>query len=281
MRSRFILFLFLIHLSLAGFSQKSVTLCGEYVYHAPENISLEQAKKTALERAKLEALAEKFGTVVSQTNTTTVKNNNEKSDISFSSFGGTEVKGEWLENNEDPKYNIAYEQGMLVVTAHVCGKAREIKKSDVDLMTQILCNGMESERFKSNDRVSVKFKSPIKGFLAIFLLDDNNELAECLLPYENEEGKAREIKNSTEYIFLSTKDPVYPYREESILHTKKEIEFYRVTFIFSTAPFVMPLTTAGEYVHELSIDEFQKWIQKNRIKDENMQRIEKVIEVRK
>ena len=89
------------------FSQKIKTIECEYIYRAPENISLEQAKITALERAKVQALAEAFGTVIIQSNTTHVENRNGKSDIDFISVGGSDVKGEWLETIGEPEYEIS------------------------------------------------------------------------------------------------------------------------------------------------------------------------------
>lgn len=55
-------------------SSKIEKVHGEYTYHVPDNVSLEEGKRTALERAKIQALADAFGTLVSQNNSTIVKN---------------------------------------------------------------------------------------------------------------------------------------------------------------------------------------------------------------
>ncbi len=262
-------------------AQKTANVSGEYKYIVPENLSIEAAKRIAIERAQNEAIAAEFGTVVSQTSTSVVKNENGKSHTSFSSFGGTESKGEWLADTRAPEVNVVYENNTFVVTAKVWGKAREIKQSDIDLMIKTLCNDIESERFKNNDRFAVKFKTPAKGFFSIFLIDDRAENAYCLLPYENGDGKARAVEKNTEYEFLSTKDNAYPYRENTILTTSHDLEYNRLVFIFSTNEFAMPLTDMGDYVMELSLDDFIKWLRKNRIKDVDMQTIEKTVEIRK
>lgn len=106
---------------LPVFGQKLKTVEGEYTYHAPENVTLEQARRTALDRAKIQALADAFGTIVSQYNATQVKNRNGQSSIDFTSIGGSEVKGEWIETIGDPIYNTMYEDGMLVVSVKVKG----------------------------------------------------------------------------------------------------------------------------------------------------------------
>ena len=50
----------LLLLPLTVFAQRVKTVEGEYTYHAPENVTIEQAKRTALERAKIQALADEF-----------------------------------------------------------------------------------------------------------------------------------------------------------------------------------------------------------------------------
>lgn len=271
----------LIVFCLSAFSQKVETICGEYTYFPPENISLDQAKRTAVERARIEALASKFGTEVSQTTMVSVVNRNDKSDTQYREVGGTEVKGDWLADTKEPEIDIRYEKGMLLVYAKVCGKARERKKADCELSVRILCNGKESESFQNGDRFSIHFKSPVKGFVSLYLIDDNVETAYCLMPYDNGDGKARSVEKSTEYIFLSTQDSLYPYREETILTTDREVDFNRLILVFSPNVFVMPITEAGEYLPELSTEKFYKWLRKNRMKDIDMQVLEKVMEIRK
>lgn len=54
-------------------SQRIERVHGEYTYHVPENVALEEGRRIALERAKIQALADAFGTTVSQNNSTYVK----------------------------------------------------------------------------------------------------------------------------------------------------------------------------------------------------------------
>ena len=55
-------------------AQKTLTASGSYTYNAPTNISLDQAKSIALERAKNDIIAEHFGTIVGVNNYTEVSN---------------------------------------------------------------------------------------------------------------------------------------------------------------------------------------------------------------
>lgn len=102
-----------------------------------------------------------------------------------------------------------------------------------------------------------------------------------MMPYENEDGTAREVKSNKEYIYLSTEDPIYPYQEETILVTDKTVEFDTFILVFSKKDFSMPSSEAGEFVPELPVEDFQKWLRKNRINDETMQTIEKSIQIHK
>lgn len=279
----------LIHLlfvfSTSLWAQKSIKLCGEYIYYAPENVTLEQAKQTALERAKLEALAEKFGTILTQNNATVIKNENGKSDVQFLSLGGSEVKGEWIETTQEPAYQISYEKNMLVVKVSVCGKAREIVGTGIDFTAKILRNGTEtkyeSDEFKNGDDLYLFFQSPVSGYLAVYLLDDT-QTTYCLLPYmRNKEGRS-EIKQNQPYIFFSAKHA--EYNEQSIvdeytLTTTKHVEHNQIYIIFSPTPF----TKANDHTtvktdnypslqlpRELPFEDFQKWLAGNRNKDKDM-----------
>lgn len=267
--------------ALFCYAQKAVLVSGEYCYYVAENISITDAKKFAIERARNEAMAKEFGIIVSQTNTRKSIDIDGKAETEFVSMGGTESKGIWLGDTKEPEVKVFYENDGLVVIAKVEGRAREIRNAETELSIMLLCNDVENERFKNNDRFSVCFKSATKGFVAIFLSDELCETYYCLLPYENEQGEVRAVKGNTEYVFLSTKDPNYPFEEETILVTDKILEYNTITFVFSKNQFNIPLSEMGTFVPEIPADKFKEWLRKNRINDETMQVVEKTIEIRK
>lgn len=170
------------------YSQKVKTVETSYTYHAPENVTLEEAKRTALDRAKISAISDAFGTMVTQSNTTVVSNKNGHTDTHFYSLGGSEVKGEWIETTKDPVYNITYESGMLVVSVEVVGKIREIVSASIDITAKVLRNGteekFESSDFRSGDDMFLYFRSPVDGYLVVYLLDETTQEVFCLLPYK-------------------------------------------------------------------------------------------------
>lgn len=62
----FVMILMLLDVATTSYAQRTRKVHGEYIYHTPENVSLEQAKKTALSRAQIQALGDEFGTVVAR-----------------------------------------------------------------------------------------------------------------------------------------------------------------------------------------------------------------------
>ena len=262
-------------------AQRITTVCGEYRYIVPEETPLNRAKQIAIDKARNEAIANEFGQVVSQSTTTTIHSSDNNSQVQSDSYTSTESKAIWLSDKQEPKVSIAYENDVLVITASVCGKVRELKTAEVELKMQVLNNGLESNQFKNNDKVSITFKSPVSGYVAIFFRDDNAGIISCMMPYENEDGTAREVKSNKEYTYLSTADPLYPYQEATILVTEKPTEFDTFILIFSKKDFSMPASDMGDFVPELSVEDFHEWLCKNRIHDETMQTIEETIQINK
>lgn len=263
------------------FAQKVKNISAQYTYYATASQSIDEAKRIAIERARLQAIADEFGTLMTQSNSSVVTNQNGESNVQFFSLGGSDVKGEWLADTKEPETQISYVDNTLVITAQVWGKARETKRAEYDLSIKTLRNGIESEHFYDKDRFSVMFHSPVSGYLSIWLIDDKLQQAYCLLPYDNGNGEGREIKSRTEYQLLCTSDELYPYREETILTAETDKEFNRLVFIFSTKKFFMPQTAQGEFVPEQATQKFEKWLQKNRVKDDNMYVVQRMIDISK
>lgn len=171
--------------SIGCLAQRVKTVGGEYTYVAPKNMSPEEAERVAFERLKTKLIAEEFGTVVSQTNLTKVENQNGQSNIDFSSYGGSEVKGEWIETVKGPHFENGFVDGLVVVKVSARGKIREIVSSKVEFDSRILRNGTEdryeADRFREGDDLYISFAAPVDGYVAAYLIDNENT-AYCLLP---------------------------------------------------------------------------------------------------
>lgn len=276
---RFCLLLFIITLfPTAFFAQQVKKVVGTYTYYAPEEVSLDRAKRTALERAQISAIAEVFGTDISQHNSTRVTNKNGHSDVDFLSMSSSDVKGEWIETIGEPEYTINYEQGMLEVKCTVKGTIREIVSAEIDIKAKVLRNGtedrFESSEFRSGDDMYLSFQSPTDGFLTVYLLDDNGD-AFCLLPYRKQSDGIQKISANTPYLFFSEKDVSLADRtivDEYTLTCEHNTENNQIYIIFSPNSFVKANDNdMGEYLpREIEAKAFQKWLAKVRRKDKQL-----------
>lgn len=274
---RYTSLLFLIFFPLILSAQKAEKVCGEYIYYAPSDKSLEEAKRIALERAKLQALADKFGTIVTQSNATLMKNENGKTDTHFFSLSDSEVKGEWLQDQGEPAYDISYEQGMLVVKCSVCGKAREIVNNAPDFTARILRNGTEekftSSDFHNGDDMFLFFQSPVDGYVAAYLIDET-PTAYCLLPYRNDGDGQQPVKHGEKYVFFSpsTAKESPSLVDEYTLTCNGSIEHNQIYVIFSPNPFTKAMDSQNNELlpRELSYEAFSRWLVKCRKRDTKM-----------
>ena len=274
-------------------AQKTEKVCGEYIYYAPENVSLERAKKTALERAKLKALADEFGTTIRQDIVTVLENANEKSSVRFLSLGGSVVKGEWLEDIDIQYEKPYYEQNMQIVSVSVCGKAREITTPIIELTAKVLNKSQyETDNFHHGEDIFLAFRSPVDGYLAVYLEDDS-ETVSCLLPYPDDPTGKVPVKAGKEYTFFSTKHADRTekqfVKEYYLKCDSKSIETNFLYIIFSPNEF----TKANDVQRgkrnknddklpgELSFSDFQKWLAKNKQRDKDMQEEVKSLTIRK
>lgn len=255
-----------------------------YIYYAPPTESLEQAKRTAVSRAKVEALRERFGSIVSGASAMSLITKNHMTQSKFVSLSSEgEVNGEWIGDIEEPKIKTSLTESGFTIEATVKGKVRELQSNAIDFSTKILRNtpdvNYESSEFMAGDRVFVHFTSPIDGYLAIYLLD--GETAYCLLPYVNNKNGKFRVKHGEEYTLFS-------YNNYSSGEDPKEIEQYKLTtegnqqdlnqfyFIFSPNEFTKALDKFGKnkdgdtLPRNLSWEDFQKWIIRARRNDKQM-----------
>lgn len=276
-----ILLMFCGVLSLSA--QKVKTVTGDYTYHVPESQTIEQAKATALERARIQALASAFGTIVSQTNITNISTTGTV-EVDFQTIGMSEVKGEWLEDTDAPVYDISFVDGMFTIYVSVKGKARELVSSTSECVAHVLCNGKshkhESDRFIAGDQIYLMFQSTTNGFLAVYLSDGTGTVS-CLLPYPSQTDASFPIKGNRSYLlFDSTVGD--EYIEEYCLTASRETENDIIYIIFSPRKFTKALDsqTEGELLpRELPENEFHKWLTKCRRRDPEMQIIRKFVTI--
>lgn len=276
MKVRLLCWFGMLLLSHPLLAQKMQKVKAEYVYYAPENVSLEEAKRTALERAKIQAIADTYGTIVSQSNTTLITNKNGQTNTDFLSLGGSEVKGEWIETIGKPEYNITYQQETLVVKVYIAGKIREIVSAPVDFDARVLCNGtdlkFERQDFREGDDLYLYFKSPINGYLAVYLLDEVQGMAYCLLPYRESNGQAFAIQKNRPYILFNQEAADYPI-DEYVMTCSRPTEYNTLYILFSPHPFAQALSDDALRMNlpsQLTFENFREWLADQRKSDRDM-----------
>lgn len=282
---KFFYFFFFLFCAVTVSAQKVKNVCGEYVFYAPENVSLAEAKRVALEQARLQALAAEFGMLVSQVNTSVDKEMNGASESKFVSLSSTEVKGEWLEDKGEPEYQVEYGNGMLTVTCTVCGKAREIQGAKTELLVKVLRNGTddrcESALFRSGDDLFLMFSSPVDGYLAVYLVDES-PTAYCLLPYRKDGDGQQPVRHGHSYLFFS---PSHAQAGEEVdeytLTCGDGEEHNQIYVIFSPNPFTKALDSQQDEAlpHELPYTAFNRWLGNCRKRDTGMEVVVKHITI--
>lgn len=258
-------------------AQRVQKVCGEYTYYAETNQSLNDAKRAALENAKIQALAQEFGTVISQSNAQKDTYANGEENSYFFSLSASEVKGEWLEDVGEPTYDVSFVQDMLVVKCKVCGKARELSNEAVDFTATVLRNGTEAKfadtNFRSGDDMFLLFRSPADGYVAAYLIDET-PTAYCLLPYMGNATGQQPVKHDKEYIFFS---PAHVSKgtgtiDEYTLTCSNDIERNQIYVIFSPKPFTKALDSQVNdgLPRQLNYKDFSKWLGTCRKRDTKM-----------
>lgn len=266
----------LSHVSPSVAKEKLDTLRATITYYAPENITLEQARFTALERACIQALGDRYGTIVSKYDDTRINN---KSGIDYTTIGSSVVKGEWIKTLGEPDYHISYEQNQLVITVSVAGLGRPIVSAPLDLKVQVLRNGTEeryeSDEFRSGDDFYLSFQSPVSGFLVVYLVDAQQN-AYCLLPYRNQQEGIYTIKANQRYLFFNIKDA--PDGERSLVDEYTMTcdgsgpELNQIYVVFSPHAFAKATDqgVSEALPRQLPYRDFNKWLVKHRRLDKDM-----------
>lgn len=231
-------------LPIAAYAQKTETVTATYTYYAPENISLEEAKHIAVNRAKVEAIANTFGTLVTQNNATVMSNKEGESSNRFFSLGGSEVKGEWIETTKNPVFDIRYEQSGLMIKVSLKGIIREAPKNNLSFSSTILRNGTsmkyESDDFRNGDDMYLRFSAPTDGYLVAYMYDETTDMAVCVLPYIANSSKGNvKIKGGEDYLFFKKSSLDDAADEYTLTATNEKPEFETLYLIFATHPIYM------------------------------------------
>lgn len=278
MNRGFIFFLIVLSLGFKIEASKPVKVKATVTYRANRNETPADAERIALQRAKIKAIEEAFGMRVSETS---VGMQSTKVDENyFSAVSDVSVKGEWIETIGKPIFEQYFDDRIPVITCTVEGYVKEIDGVRVEYEAKIL-KGSPNEKFISSDfqdgdEMYIYFKSPVNGFLNIFLICLDDDTALCLLPYRESKEGAFKIEADKEYYFFSKdKATINPELvDEYKLSTERQTEINEVYLIFSTDEFNKTTLKVKEdeitAIKETSIPKFNKWLAKLQTNNKNI-----------
>ena len=245
-------------ITISSFAQKTTKVKLDYIYYATASESLARAQEAALEAAKIDAIAQEFGTIVSSVSTSSSfyhqrDNGSTISSDDFYELGSADVRGEWIETTKKPTFDIKQiERGLSI---HVLGEGiiREVVMAPINFKALVLRNGtddkFQSEVFHTGDDMFVSFTSPI----------DNKR-----------------------YVLFSRKDErndeIKPIVDEMSIIADFDIEYNQIYVIFSPNRYTKasdvqarPLNDGElQLPRQLSFNDFQKWLEKGKKHDTQM-----------
>lgn len=286
MRNTLLLLLTLMPVLVFG---QTVEVEGIIRYYAEPSLSPKEAKMRAVEQARIEALGRKFGTLITQDELSQMDNQREY----FSQLSTSEVKGEWIKDLTPPEVKLieTTPDDIFVYEAKVRGLARPVSNDAADFETFVLRNGTDkryiSTDFKESDKLYLYFKAPSDGYVAAFMIDEQQNVF-CLLPHESSLDGLQKVKHDQEYIFFSKQyDADFEYGDGlNVTCADEHLELNRIYIIFSPKSFVKPnvseTTSIGQdgfiLPRQLGLKEFSKWMTTACSRDKQMGR--KVIRIK-
>lgn len=268
-----------------------VAVVYEYISNDP-NESPEQAERSALKRAKIKALEDKFGLDVAGINSILTKNHAEgqsaESSVDVLSLAETFVRGEWIETTKENVLSKTYENGFWRVTVEVAGKVRCRSVAPIDIRYAFINSTFDTDnrdQYHDGDNLFLRFSSPVKGSLCVYLVDEDAN-AFCLLPYLSSAVGCMPIEANRDYLLFSeTTDQL---ADEYSLTCQRSVEQNAIYIIFTPNPLTKASDRRGgknwrnePMPRQLSYRELITWLAKNRTRDAEMMVQTEIITIRK
>lgn len=269
------LFIAALALPICATAQRTAKVTGKYQFIVTDNdnITLKEAKIKAIDLAKAEALKNEFGVMVMSDYINSERGTEDDSNSFYVMDTSSSVKGEWLGDEKDPVITIETANGNLIFTAEVWGSAREIIRANTELKwdTTKEVNGerVNTDTYNNKERIYLDFKSPIDGYVAIYLITADDQ-ASRLLPYRKDNSGSVFVKGGKTYTFFdkTTDSEASHYN----LSTNEIQEMDQLVVIFSPHSFTKYVDSGSDSrrPNQLSQKDLAKWLLKNQRSDKDM-----------
>lgn len=258
-------------------SADDVELTGRTTYYDDGTHTRNECKLLAAEQARVDALARRFGTLVSQDIVQSADVRNGRDAESFMALSMTQVRGEWLGDTSEPQYTFGLDNdGNLTVSCTVSGRARPLSNAVPDFETKALRGGANpasaSSDFNAGDDLTLFFRGAADGWVAVFL-EDESRTVYSLLPYPTENDGAVKVKRGESYVFFhnASARPEHGLTRELTMTADGRTEYNRLYVVYSTALFGRPMTEQhSSGLPATTTDGFTRWLIKSRRADPTM-----------
>lgn len=279
-------------ISTCLWAQRPIDVVGKYTMELTRTRTMEETEKACIEQAKLAAIAKEFGTVVTETTVNNTTDVNGQADNRFAVLTRTAVKGEWLEDTEQPKVTWTCAQQTMSVTAEVRGKIRAFSKEGKVEVKFFTCGAgakaQEKFVFKEGESLYAHFQSSKSGYLSVYYVDHTANTAVRLLPSAGgQSNDALEIKADEDYILFDRSKAVsYGWSGQSSelelnLPEGKQTVADEIVAVYTAEPYTKPLLKrTQDGLAELGLAEFENWLNDLKVAQKNntVKRISIIVE---
>lgn len=291
--SHAIWFLMLLILSFSLSAQQTKRSSGTARIRIEDNMTKERARKKVEELAKVDAIINAFGQYVEQETNITVREDRSN----FNIIGTIKVKGEWVrelsksfeEDSRDEKETFGTVKTQWI-TCNIRGIVKEATpKANLEYNTLNYPNPLSrATTFVSGESFYLWFKSPVDGYLSVYLDDGDNVFR--LLPYDDMSSPSTiKIQADKPYVFFSPNKEHNHFGnrvDELIFHTSKRNELNTLHILFSEREYFKPILD-GSYMDEegtivpksLAKKQFETWLANNKTSIGDFQDAQILIEI--
>ncbi len=246
-----------------------VTVEADFTYYQPGNVTGDQARVEAVRLAQAKAIADAFGTTVSEITSQQLSLGGSATSERFEQMSMTDVNGEWIETIGEPSIQyLTSADGQPVIQVHVKGKVRRLNYLRPRFRALILRNGTterhQSTEFRTGDNLMMSFRSPTDGYLAIFTKDDS---VRCLLPDIDAPRGLYPVRGNRDYTFFTAP------AERIVMECAHPNELNAMYVVFSSNPIGLPVS---HYIDSGGLPvytdrEFHTWLSALRSRDTDLQ----------
>jgi hypothetical protein len=278
-------------------------ISGESSIDWPTSVSEDVIKKEAKEKAIINGIERKYGQVVLQGNSTYIKNlsNGEmlESQSVFYSSSQSLLKGEFLRMIGSETYEVFSEKRKIngkkeqlrVIKCKITFEAKEVAEQLPQFtVVSSVCESKplncKTTLFYNGDKIYIYFKTPVKGYLAIYadyLIEGKHYCSRYLPVKENGDlaySSCLKVDEAKEYTFFSQNNTQFSegfISKEVVLVTNENTEPMRFFVIFSEDPISSPQlseipvsqsfkekNTGYQLPLGIRSEKFQEWIYQQR-----------------